>query len=54
MTIYVLKIDGEIRGLFTDVNACYRIVNDYEKGGPWDIDVTPVEANQLTEEPIIL
>ena len=53
MTIYVLKIDGEIRGLFTDANACYQVIDDYEKGGRYDTDVTPIEGNRVSEEPLL-
>ena len=54
MTIYVLKIDGEIRGLFTDESACYQVVEGYDKCGRYDdVDVTPIEANQVSEEPLL-
>lgn len=45
--------DGEVRGLFTDANACYQVIDDREKGGQYDMDVTPIEANQVSEEPLL-
>jgi hypothetical protein len=50
MTIYVLRVSGQIRGMFTDESRCYDIVDGLLKCGQEDFEVSPVEANRFYEQ----
>ncbi len=54
MTLYALRIDGQLRGVFTDEERCYAVVNRCEKAGQYTWQITPIEANRLYEEPVEL
>lgn len=50
MTLYALRIDGHLRGIFTDEERCYAIVRQFEKAGQYSWEITPIQANNFYEE----